>query len=27
MMAGVYVMAAAVNGAEVAYRAAQMPAE
>jgi MFS family permease len=27
MMAGVYVMAAAVNGAETAHRAAQMPAE
>jgi len=27
MMAGVYVMAAAVNGAEAAHRAAQMPAE
>ena len=27
MMDGVYVLAAAVNGAETAHRAAQMPAE
>jgi len=27
MMAGIYVMAAAANGAETAHRAAQMPAE
>ena len=27
MMAGIYVMAAAVNGADTAHRAAQMPAE
>ena len=27
MMAGIYVMAAAVNGAETAHRAAQMPLE